>query len=148
MTSNQAFIERNRASRQRLHDVLDRVTEEMMGRKLANGWSVGATLAHIAFWDRWVVARWDQYDRDGEIMALPDGTDDLGNSAGIVEWQMLTPAQVSELVRSSADAIDRRIAALSPAAIAHAVETGRPAMLDRSLHRDPHLDEIDELLGR
>ncbi len=94
-----------------------------------------------------MIARWDQYDRDGEIMTLPDGTDDLGNSAGIVEWQMLTPAQVSELARAAADTVDRRIAALSPAAIAHAVETGRPAMLDRSLHRDPHLDEIDQLFG-
>ncbi len=52
MTSNQAFIERNRASRQRLQDLLAQATDETMARTLPNGWSVGATLAHIAFWDR------------------------------------------------------------------------------------------------
>jgi len=148
MAAEQAFLAQNRASRQRFQDLLAQATEETMARRLPNGWSVGAALAHIAFWDRWVLARWDQYDRDGEIMDLPDGVADLGNAAGIAEWQILSPAQVSELVRSSAEAVDRRIAALSPAAVEHAQSTDRPAMLDRSIHRDPHLDEIDRLLAR
>lgn len=148
MTSNHAFIERNRASRQRLDAFLDRATEEMMGRKLANGWTVSAVIAHLAFWDRWVVARWDQYDRDGAIETIPDNVLDLGNAAGIAEWSAFSPTQASKLARAAADTVDRRIAALSPAAIAHAQATNRPAMLDRSIHRDPHLDEIDQLLGR
>ncbi len=119
-----------------------------MARELPNGWTVSAALAHIAFWDRWVIARWDQYDRDGAIAPIPDNVLDLGNAAGIAEWRVFSSTQVTDLARGAADTIDCRIAALSPAAIAHAVETGRPAMLDRSLHRDPHLDEIDELLGR
>ena len=41
-------------------------------------------------------------------------------------------------------AVNRDGGGLPAAAVTHALATGRPAMVDRSLHRGPHLDEIDE----
>ena len=140
--TDRSFVERNAASRERLRRLTEAGDEALRG-KLADGWTVAATLAHLAFWDRWVLERWDRYARDGAFDDLPAVVTDLTNAAGLPGWLALEPARAAALALEAAEAVDRRIAALPAAAIADAVATGRPVMLDRSLHREAHLDEIE-----
>ena len=141
---DRAFVARNAASRERLRRLAD-AGDAALGRPLGDGWTIGAVLAHLAFWDRWVLARWDRYERDGAIEDLPDGILDLANAAGLPGWLALEPARAAAMALAAAEEVDRRIDGLPPAAVAHALATGRPTMLDRSLHRGPHLDAIDRL---
>lgn len=127
-------------------EVVGRLDAESLGREVAGDWTAAALLAHLAFWDRWVIARWEQYDRDGEIEALPDGVLDLINAAASAQWLALQPAEAVDLALEAAEAVDRRIAALPPAGVDHALATGRGTMLDRSRHRTAHLDEIERSL--
>jgi hypothetical protein len=133
----------NDRSRARLRQLIDRLDEEDWAQPLDDGWTVAVALAHLAFWDRWAIARWDQYERDGAIEWMPDVVNDLANAAALPQWLALAPRQVAELALAAAEAVDRRIEVLAPEAIAHAIATGRRVMVDRSLHRDPHLDEIE-----
>lgn len=145
---DRAYVTSNDRTRERLRALVVRLDDEDLTRPLDGGWTVAAALAHLAFWDRWVVARWERYDRDGAIETLPDGVLDLANAAGLPQWLALAPRRAAELALAAAEEGDRRIAALVPAAVEHALTTGRPAMLDRALHRDPHLDDIERCLPR
>lgn len=137
---------RNDQDRERLHGLVARLGDDVLRRPLAAGWTVAA-LAHLAFWDRWVAARWEHYDRTGTLEDLPDGIADLANAAALPLWLALPPREATALALAAAEETDCRIAALPAAAVAHALTTGRPVMVDRSLHRGPHLDEIERALA-
>jgi hypothetical protein len=142
-----SHLERNARDRERLRDLVARLDDEALQRPLDGPWTVAATLAHLAFWDRWVQARWDRYERDGAIEDLPDGVIELANAAGLPQWLALAPRRAAEQALAAAEEGDRRIARLAPEAVRHAMATGRRSMLDRSLHREPHLDEIERQLA-
>jgi len=97
-------------------------TQHALRRPLADGWPVAAALARLAFWDGWLEARWDRYDRDGATEDLPDGILDLANAAGPPSWLAIAP-RAAALALSAAEVVDR------------------------SLHRGSHLDQIDQALA-
>ena len=136
--------QRNTQSRERLGTIIASASDEDLQRSLGDSWTVAAVLAHLAFWDQWVAARWDRYDRDGAIEDVPDGVVDLANAAGLPLWRAYEPRRAAALALTAAEAVDRRIEALPAAAVAHALATGRRTMVDRSLHRSAHLDEIEQ----
>lgn len=141
---DRSFLQRNDRDRARLRR-LTGAADAALRRPLADGWTVAA-LAHLAFWDGWVGARWDRYDRDGAIEDLLDGILDLANAAGLPGWLAIEP-RAAALALAAAEAVDRRIVALPPEAVAHGPATGRPAIVDRSPHRGPHLDQIERALA-
>ena len=144
----QEHVARNAADRERLHALVARLSEEELQHPLGDGWTVAAALAHLAFWDRYVLARWGQYERDGAFLALPDRHVDLANEAALPQWLALPPRRAAALALVAAEEVDRRIAGLAPEAVGAALATDRPAMVDRSRHRRAHLDAIEGALGR
>ena len=144
----QEHVARNAAERERLRALVARLSEEEWQCPLGDGWTVAAALAHLAFWDRYVLARWGQYDREGAFLALPDRHVDLANEAALPQWLALPPRRAAALALAAAEEVDRRIAELAPEAVAAALATDRPAMVNRSRHRRAHLDAIEGALGR
>ena len=117
--------------------------EDSLLRVLDNGWTVAATLAHLAFWDRWVEARWSHFLRTGAFHDLPDDITDLVNEAAKPEWHAVQPAETVRLCLDAAVSVTRTIQRLSSGHIRAAVETGRLALVDRTVHWYPHIDEIN-----
>jgi hypothetical protein len=111
--------------------------------RLEDGWTAAALICHLAFWDRFVIARWDQYDRDGTLLELPEAHQDLVNAAALPLWSAVAPETAAAEATGAARAVCRRIAELSPAATDHALATGRIRMLDRTLHWLPHLEALE-----
>jgi hypothetical protein len=142
-----SHVERNTASRDRLRALAEGADEGSLRLPLEDGWTVAAALAHLAFWDGFVRARWDRYAEEGVLEDVPDGFVDLTNSAGLPQWLGLEPRTCVELAVSAAEAVDGLIERLPAAAVDHIIELGRPAMIDRSLHRSPHLEEIERALA-
>ena len=122
------------------------LTAESLCRVFGNGWTVAATLAHLAFWDRWVEARWNHFARTGSFHDLPDDVTDWINEAAMREWLALSTPETVRLCLDAATRVTHRIERLSPQHIAAAVATGRLAMVDRTLHWYPHLDEIERVV--
>ncbi|HEX5823764.1 MAG TPA: maleylpyruvate isomerase N-terminal domain-containing protein, partial [Candidatus Limnocylindrales bacterium] len=48
----------NDEQRERLGDIIGRLTSGDYALEAMPGWTVGAVLAHLAFWDRLVIERW------------------------------------------------------------------------------------------
>jgi hypothetical protein len=139
---NRGHLERNAAELERLRGLGARLLAGELRPRLAGEWTPAAVFAHLAFWDRFVVARWDRHDREGVIEELPDATTDLVNDAGLPLWRVLEPAAAVALAMDAASQVCGRIAALPPAAVELALRTDRLWMLDRSFHWTPHLDEL------
>jgi hypothetical protein len=140
--AERAYLARNAGELERLRALGSRLLAGELPPGLTGGWTPSAVFAHLSFWDRLVLARWDLYDRDGAIETLPDTHTDLVNAAGLPLWLALPPeAAVAQAIEAAGQVVDR-IAALSPAAVEAALTTGRRAMLDRTFHWTPHLDEL------
>ena len=64
MTPDQAgsmndYGQRNAESRARLVSVCERINDEQLARIAFGEWTISAVFAHLAFWDRITLARWN-----------------------------------------------------------------------------------------
>lgn len=142
------YIGRNDASRERLRQLVARLSDAQMNRAIGNGWTVSVVLAHLAFWDRFVLERWNRAERDGALVppVLDDSMPDLINAAALPQWQAMPPSIAARDALEAAATVDRKIEELSPAATRAVLASTRLVLLDRSMHREPHLDEIEDAL--
>jgi uncharacterized damage-inducible protein DinB len=147
--ADREHAERNAASRERLRTTLERLSADALDREVDDDWTVGALLAHVAFWDRLVAGRWRLAQRRGAAAPpdLHDDVADLVNDAALSAWRSIDAAHLERLVLSAADDVDRLIEDLPAASIEAAKAAGRPRLVDRSAHRTEHLDAIDTALG-
>lgn len=143
---SEEHIARNRSDRERLRAFIARLRADDWGRSLADGWTPAAVLGHLAFWDRFVLARWRRFARDGALTTLPDEHLDLINEAALPLWLALPGDQAATLALAAVEEVDLAIEALPPSAVELAVATGRPAMVDRSLHRREHLEALERIV--
>jgi hypothetical protein len=140
--------QQNDASRQRLNNLVARLDDEALQRQIDDDWTIGALLAHLAFWDQSSVWRWDEFDRTGAFPSLSSEVVELINTASLPAWRALPGTEVKELVRQAAGGADARVAGLSTSAMEYVTETGRTFILERFNHRNEHLDEIERFLAR
>src|SRR5713101_7804422 len=136
---------RNRASRDRLAAVIARLGDQSV--KLPGGWTATALLAHLAFWDGFGAARLEMYARDRQPMELgSDALTEFINAAGLPQWNAMPVSTAADLATSAAAAIDRVVEGLPRALQDEIRAMNRPRLLDRSLHRKEHLDEIERAI--
>jgi catechol 2,3-dioxygenase-like lactoylglutathione lyase family enzyme len=155
------FVRMNDSSRERLRSIVGRIGAEDLDRVVDNGWTVKVHLAHLAYTDRqmlgWLktwedagVSRSDEL-RDWErgfLAAEPPNY----NEVRVPEWGAADPDQVRGEVLDVAAKLDQRIESLDERLVTAILRTSlfgrrRPFVLDRSIHRDEHLDQIERALG-
>jgi hypothetical protein len=139
-------IARIEASRARLRDLVQAASDQDLGRPLddGSGWTVAATLAHLALWDQRAVVllrRWE-----GEGIGPSHDDFDAINDALLPQWLALPPRAAADLALRAADEVDRAVATLSAEQLAAIAAAGGPIRPDRSAHRGAHLDAIERTL--
>ena len=142
-----AYQQANAASRQRLRNLVARLDEETLGKSIDGDWTVGAVLAHLAFWDLSCVWRWDEFDRTGAFPSLSGEVVELINTSSLPAWRALPGTVAAEQAVAAAEEADSRVAGLSDGALQYVSHTGRVFILERFSHRNEHLDEIEALLA-
>jgi hypothetical protein len=135
-------VERTRQGLGRLLDVVQRLHADDLERTTSAGWRVVATLGHLAYWDEFVAARLRRRLAMGRFLELPDELQDLVNAASEPLWHALRRDRVVDLAVSAAKSVASLIESLPEEVVRQAIDTGRTAMVDRSIHWAPHLDEI------
>lgn len=137
--------ERNRTSTARLASVGARLSEEELGRVIDEPWTAAGLLAHIAFWDRFVMGRWILARERGEgtPLSVDDGVMDRVNDASLDAWMSIPPAAALELSVRAAEEVDGFLAAIERDTAEAVVAEGRERLVDRSLHRGEHLETIE-----
>jgi hypothetical protein len=136
---------RNRSTTERLRALVGRVSDDDLARSLDPVWTTSALLAHIAFWDRFVLGRWRLAAVRGNRLPdrMEDTPQDLINDAAIPGWIAVPPRVAADACLAAAEELDRFIGSLDPGIIAELVRDGRERLVDRSLHRGEHLVTLE-----
>ena len=106
---------------------------------------MAVSLAHMAFWDRFLHARWQHAMETGTAVPVPvdDAPMEMINQAGLPAWTVIPPRIAAEECLTAAQTIGEFIERLDADAISQVVREGRERLVDRSLHRREHLDTIE-----
>lgn len=142
MAVDTAFIERNRASTQRIREMA-RLSEAEMQTRVGEHWTVAIVLAHLAFWDRRVIYVLERTEQDGALF-VPQ-LDIVINDLSLPLWAAIPPREAARIAIETAEALDQRLEAF-PTALLEEIYTYNKRWVDRSLHRNEHLDEADAAL--
>ena len=138
----------NRSSQARLGALAGRLTARDLARADEGGWTVASLLLHVAFWDRFVLARWRQALAHGETTPI-DVDDDLvdliNDALGPILASMPAEAAPAHAVDAATE-VDAAIEGLPARSVEAIAAEGRPRLVDRSLHRIEHLDTIERLV--
>jgi hypothetical protein len=137
--------ERNRASTSRIAAVGGRLSDRELVRVIDDPWTAAGLLAHIAFWDRFVMGRWTLASERGERtpLSVDDAVMDRVNDASLEHWMSIPPRIAVELCLTAADEVDSYLAGLGSDVASLVVVEGRERLVDRSLHRGEHLRTIE-----
>lgn len=157
---DRSVIERNAESRRHMGDVVGRLTAADYARPTEpteeGSWTIGQVLGHLAFWDRSMEARWkDAVERAGSGGRLePIGVSgDILMAinppiAALVEaWTELLGTVIGAEALAAAKAIDGLLESLADRIPADVAE-GKPAWVNRWMHRESHLGPVEAAVAR
>jgi hypothetical protein len=142
MSVDRAFVERNRASTDRIR-ALARLSDAELKRPVGEHWTVAIALVHIAFWDRRILVILDRTEQDGRVIAPPPDT--MVNDISLPIWAAVPPREAARLAVETAEALDQRLEALAPDVL-EALYASNPRWVERAHHRGEHLDEVEAAL--
>ena len=145
--SKRPYSEENTLQRERLTALVAKLSDDDLRREVGAGWTVAATLAHIAFWDQRVLKLLHRFERQG-VGPSPHPADvDAINDAAKALCLALPPHTAAHLAVSTAEELDRELDKLPDDMLAQLASAGQPIKLSRAEHRQYHLDEIEQLIG-
>lgn len=142
------YAQQNAESRQRLQSLIHGLSDDDLACTTDYGWTVAALLAHLAFWDHRmsnILKRWQTEGLDPSEIDSAAVNDSLR-----VICHALDPHTAAELAISAADKIDSELETLTEDFVKkleeHAAATNTQFRMNRSLHRNAHIDDIEALL--
>ena len=139
------YNERNREQTRRLK-ALRRLCDEDLGRPVGEHWTVGIALAHIQYWDGRAVGALEAWRRHNLPLTLWTNGEGVVNDVRLPVWREMAPGEALEQAIVTAEVLDGIVENLSSTE-AEVVSAQRYRVLDLSLHRSEHLDEVDRALG-
>ena len=78
---DRSYVAENDAARERLRALVARSTDDDLACPLGQHWTVSVGLAHLAFWDRLWLAKFEEWERTGGVKMPPADTE--GNPAAM-----------------------------------------------------------------
>jgi hypothetical protein len=131
-------LEENEQQRQRLIALVDRLSDDDLGRPASSGWTVSMHLAYLSFWDRWaehLIRRW----RTGGLPppTVPAWYDDAMNATLLHQWRALPPREAARMAVEAASAVDLEIA-----------RTETPVLMAMTAAHEGHLIHRHQVRGR
>lgn len=143
MTLDIDYQQLNRTTTNRLRSLVTRLTDVELQRPVGAHWTVAITLAHLAFWDRYVLYVLDETERNGQLSHLQ--VDIVVNDLALPLWAAIPPSEAVRLAIETAEMLDQRLEEY-PAELLTAIYSQHQRWVIRAWHRNEHLDEIDAAL--
>jgi hypothetical protein len=140
-----AIEDRNRDAVDRLRALGARLSDQELTRVIDPPWTAAALFAHMAFWDRFVNARWLLAASVGSRTPLhfEDALLELINDASLQQWGVIPPQNAVRDCLAAAEEIDAFVRSLEADVVSEVVQEGRERLVDRSLHRVEHVNTIE-----
>jgi len=131
-------------SRERLRQFVETSTDDTLALPVDGDWTVGALLAHTAFWDR-RAARLVRRFLQGTSTPSSASLDEV-NDCALPQWRLIPPGLAAQEALDAAAEIDDLLAGLTAEQFAALRQTD--IYYDRSTHRLEHLDQIEQVIGQ
>jgi hypothetical protein len=145
MEKDRSYVDRNRASFERMATFVRTATDEDLRTEMPAGWTVSAVLGHLAFWDQRVHVVLDMVEEGVKPPPYDEGSVDWINDTAKRFLLSMEPRAVAELAVEIAAATDARVAGLTDEQLEEA--TGIWFTERRYQDRNEHLDEIEQALA-
>ena len=139
------FLAANDEARRRLAALVRQLTDKDLQLEMEAGWTVGAVLAHLAFWDLRALTLVRRWEKEG-VGPSPVDADAINDSTRTI-LRRLPGSEVRLLVLEAATAIDHALEELPPFRLAEIERDAVQFHLSRALHRTVHVDEIEARLA-
>jgi hypothetical protein len=147
MPYDSELVTTNKISRERLRDLMARLSGEQYSLPLDSDWTVGTALAHIAFYDRRAIDILEKWEREGA--APSDNDPEIINAALMPFLRLMPPAPIGRLALEYAEILDAKLPMLSDDILeSWNTVLEHPFNLSRAKHRNEHLDHIEEALKK
>ena len=142
------YVAENAAARERVLSLARGLSDEALSRPMGEDWTIGAELAHLAFWDRVHVGRLRAAIDQGLAVPppLPDGLTDIINNGELGTWRRLAGRDAIDIFESASRDVDEYVATLDPVIVEGVRAAGMPRLVERFRHRLEHADEIERSL--
>jgi hypothetical protein len=134
------IFQANRESTLRMKQVIQGFTAQQLTSLLPNGWTVSVTLAHLAFWDQRVIYSIELAKKDGKV--TPSNFDDSLNDILEPFLRAIPPEKAADMAVEISAQLDQMLENTS-AELIEQLEKVNHRWVDRSLHRNAHLDDIE-----
>jgi len=144
MTSDRSFIEKNRASTERMQALAERLSDKQLQLPVGQHWNVALVYAHLAFLDRRALYVLDETEREGKVVN-PDW-DIFVNDLVLPLFAAIPPREAVRIAIEEAERIDRRLEGY-PGRLLDLVLQERRRYVFRADHRNEHLDEAEAALN-
>jgi hypothetical protein len=143
MAQDRSFLVSNAQETQRLKALAARITDAELAQEIEGDWTVTVDFAHLAFWDRRLLAQIEYWERNG-ITDSPYNAD-VFNDALLPVFLALPPRAAVQLAIESAGLIDQKLESLSDEFLADVRGLPNPPNLDRGRHRREHLAQLERI---
>jgi uncharacterized damage-inducible protein DinB len=139
------IFQSNRRSTERMHQIILALSAEQLSQTTANNWTIAVTLAHLAFWDQRVILVIESTKKSHALNA-PLFADQLNDILAPI-LGAIPPAVAAELAIHTAETLDEMLEEC-PAELIDQMMLLNNRLVERSLHRNDHLDEIESVLKK
>lgn len=150
MTHPLDYVAENARELARMRGIVERLSDDDLGRQVNESWTVAGVLGHIAFWDGRALALADKLVHGVPFSPSDDEPEDVDwiNDASRPLILAIPPAEAAALSLRISDETDRRMASLPPELVARSwpADSTSPLNTLRADHRAEHLDEIEASL--
>ena len=143
MTVDRSFVEQNRTETERMRNLVARLSDDDLNRTVGEHWTVGVTLAHLAFWDQRVLLVLNDSEREGKVTAPP--VDIVVNDILLPLFMAIPPREAARIAVEAAEKIDQRLETYPPQLLEE-IAAFNLRWVMRSLHRIEHLDEVEHAI--
>jgi uncharacterized damage-inducible protein DinB len=134
----------NRESTERMRKIINQISEDELSKKIENDWTISVTLAHLALWDQRVIFVIESAIKNNKLHA-PFYDDQLND----ILTPLLKTIPATEAARMAITTAERLDSALEkcPKQILEEMKKVNSRLLERSIHRILHLDEIENAIN-
>jgi len=145
VTIDRSYVDANRASLDRMRSFVGHASDDDLRTAMPAGWTVGAVLGHLAFWDERVTVILDMLERGEKPSPYDEEAVDWINDTAKRFLLAMDPRALAEMAVRIATTTDERLAGLSDDRLAEVTQLW--CTQERWRDRTEHLDEIDQALA-
>jgi hypothetical protein len=139
---DRSFVQLNRASTERIRATARRLNDQQLLVPIGHDWTAAILLAHLAFWDRRCLYVLDMTERYNKLV-VPE-IDIFVNNLSLPLWAAIPPRAATSIAIETAETLDERLENFSEPLLEEIYQYNK-RWVERALHRNEHLDEVDEV---